>query len=117
MKLYLTIYIFLDISEKPGNVVVADHDNCSAEIKWDPPSSDGGAPIEKYIIQKKAKDSPNWENATEVPGGLTSGKVTDLPEGSEFQFRVIAVNKAGPSSPSDPTKMTMIRHKSRKYFY
>lgn len=57
---------FSDISDKPGNVVVADHDNCSAEIKWDPPKSDGGAPIEKYIIQKKSKDKPDWENATEV---------------------------------------------------
>ncbi|KAI5639981.1 immunoglobulin i-set domain-containing protein [Phthorimaea operculella] len=102
-----------DISGKPANCEVADHDNQSAEIKWDPPKDDGGAPILKYIIQKKPKGG-DWENAGEVPGNATSGKVEGLPEGSEYQFRVIAVNKAGQSEPSDPTKMTTIRHKALK---
>ncbi|VVC89475.1 unnamed protein product [Leptidea sinapis] len=102
-----------DVADKPGNVEVADHDNQSAEIKWDPPSSDGGAPIQKYIIQKRPKGG-NWEDAAEVPGNATSGKVEGLPEGGEFEFRVIAVNKAGPSEASEPTKMTTIRHKSLK---
>lgn len=53
----------------------------------------------------------------QVPGTATTGKVEGLPEGSEYQFRVIAVNKAGPSEPSDATKMTMIRHKACEYYY
>lgn len=52
----------------------------------------------------------------QVPGTATSGKVEGLPEGSEYEFRVIAVNKAGPSEASEPTKMTTIRHKACKYF-
>ncbi|KAI8425646.1 hypothetical protein MSG28_011460 [Choristoneura fumiferana] len=36
-----------DKSEKPANVEVADHDNQSATVKWDPPANDGGAPILK----------------------------------------------------------------------
>ncbi|XP_013148822.1 PREDICTED: twitchin isoform X2 [Papilio polytes] len=102
-----------DVSDKPGNVEVADHDNQSADIKWEPPANDGGAPILKYIIQKKPKGG-DWETAAEVPGSATSAKVDGLPEGSEYQFRVIAVNKAGPSEPSDATKMTTIRHKALK---
>ncbi|CAH2099215.1 unnamed protein product [Euphydryas editha] len=102
-----------DVADKPGNVEVADHDNQSAEIKWEPPKSDGGAPIQKYIIQKRPKGG-DWENAAEVPGTATSGKVEGLPEGSEYEFRVIAVNKAGPSEASEPTKMTTIRHKALK---
>lgn len=59
------LYLPIDTSDKPANVEVADHDNQSAEIKWDPPKSDGGAPIQKYIIQKKPKGG-EWENAAEV---------------------------------------------------
>lgn len=54
------------MSDKPGKVEVADHDNSSVDLKWEAPKSDNGAPIEKYIIQKKMKDSPDWENAGEV---------------------------------------------------
>ena len=52
---------------------------------------------------------------SQVPGNATSGKVDGLPEGSEYEFRVIAVNKAGPSEASELTKMTTIRHKACKY--
>ena len=31
----------------------------------------------------------------------TAGKVTDVIEGHEYEFRIVAVNKAGPSPPSD----------------
>lgn len=53
----------------------------------------GGAKIEKYIIQKKDKFKPEWENAAEVPGDQLTGKVKDLKERGEYQFRIIAVNK------------------------
>lgn len=59
------ILLSTEVADKPGNVEVADHDNQSAEIKWDPPKSDGGAPIQKYIIQKRPKGG-DWENAAEV---------------------------------------------------
>ena len=42
-----------------------------------------------------------WEKAAEVPGNRTSGTVPDLTEGEQYQFRVIAVNQAGPSEPSE----------------
>lgn len=56
----------------------------------------GGAKIEKYILQKKDKFKPEWENAGEVPGDQLTGKIKDLKERGEYQFRIIAVNKAGP---------------------
>ena len=44
-----------------------------------------------------------WEKAAEVPGERTRGTVPDLTEGEQYQFRVIAVNQAGPSEPSEPS--------------
>lgn len=59
-----------------------------------------GSPIEKYIIQMRDKDTRNWVDAATVPGGKTNGKVTAVQEGREYEFRVIAVNKAGPGQSS-----------------
>lgn len=99
---------------KPGTPEIVDYDNTSVDLKWEPPKKDGGAPIEKYIIEKKDKNSFNWEKAAEVPGNECQGKVTDLVEQSEVQFRVVAVNKAGPSQPSDATNMHKVKHRRLK---
>lgn len=42
-----------------------------------------------------------WEYAKEVPANLTEGTVDGLIEGKQYQFRIKAVNKAGPGEPSD----------------
>ena len=44
-----------------------------------------------------------WEKAAEVAGDKTRGTVPDLTEGEQYQFRVIAVNQAGPSDASEPS--------------
>jgi hypothetical protein len=56
--------------------------------------------------------SQEWEFALEVPATEFKAKVPELKEKSELQFRITAVNKAGPSSPSDPTKIHIVKHKS-----
>lgn len=99
---------------KPGTPEVTDFDNKSVKLKWTPPRSDGGAEIQKYIIEKKDKNKPDWEKALEIPGSQQEATVADLAEGNEYQFRVVAVNKAGLSPPSDPSKTQVIRHKALK---
>ena len=103
-----------DEPTKPGTPEIVDYDNESVQLKWKKPDSDGGAPIEKYIIEKKDKFKPDWEKAVEVPGDTLEAKVGDLKERGEYQFRVVAVNKAGPSPASDPTKMHTARHRALK---
>ena len=86
---------------QPGMPTIEDYDRDWAELKWEPPIRDGGAPIEGYIIEKKDKYSPNWVQAAEVSGPVCQGKVKGLHEGDKYEFRVRAVNKAGPGAPSD----------------
>lgn len=59
-----------------------------------------------------------WERALEIPATdlkELKAKVPDLKEKSELQFRVIAINKAGPSPASEPTKIHIVKHKSREF--
>lgn len=104
-----------DEPNAPGTPLITDYDNESVTIKWTAPDFDGGAPIEKYIIEKKDKFKPDWEKAMEVPvSDELTARVEGLKDRGEYQFRVIAVNKAGPSPPSDASKMQMVKHKARK---
>ncbi|KPJ16777.1 Twitchin [Papilio machaon] len=86
----------------PGTPSVTDWDKDHVDLKWTPPKEDGGAPIEGYIVEKKDKFG-NWEKALEVPADKTTATVPDLVEGQTYEFRVRAVNKAGPGEPSDST--------------
>ena len=47
--------------------------------------------------------------ALEVPAGVTKATVPDLIEGQPYQFRVRAINKAGPGEPSNETPVVVTR--------
>ena len=51
----LFLFFFAEQSTAPGQPEITDYDNKSVDLKWAAPKSDGGAPIEKYIIEKKDK--------------------------------------------------------------
>lgn len=107
-----------DEPEKPGTPEIVDWDKDHADLEWTPPAADGGAPVEKYVVEKKGKHG-DWEVATEVPASETKATVKGLKEGHEYQFRIKAVNKAGASHPSDPSR-TMIakaRHCTMKIYF
>uniref|UniRef100_A0A1I7S352 non-specific serine/threonine protein kinase n=1 Tax=Bursaphelenchus xylophilus TaxID=6326 RepID=A0A1I7S352_BURXY len=89
--------------DKPGAPEPTDWDSDHVDLKWEPPASDGGAPIEEYQIEKRTKYG-RWEPAISVPGDVTNATVPDLTAGEEYEFRVVAVNKGGPSDPSDPCR-------------
>ncbi|RWS24197.1 twitchin-like protein, partial [Leptotrombidium deliense] len=99
---------------KPGTPEIVDWDNKSVDLVWEKPASDGGAPITSYIVEKKEKFAIVWSKATEVPGNTTAAKVEELTENQEYQFRVIAVNKAGPGEASEPTKSHLVKHRKLK---
>ncbi|CAH1785273.1 unnamed protein product [Owenia fusiformis] len=102
-----------DEPDSPGTPEVHDVDENHADISWAPPKDDGGAPLEKYIIEKKEKGG-DWVKANEVPAGQQNARVKHLDEGKEYEFRVIAVNKGGNSLPSNASKPVLALPKLRK---
>lgn len=64
----------------------------------------------------KDKYSPLWEKAVETTSPTPSGVVHGLIEGNDYQFRVIAVNKAGQSAPSDSSKTFTAKPRFCKFF-
>lgn len=61
------------------------------------------------------KDGRQWIDVTSVPGDRTDAKVNDgIEEGHEYEFRVVARNKAGPGEPSDTSKSVIAKPRFRK---
>lgn len=79
-------------------------------VNWEEPETDGGSPIFGYWLERKETTSKRWNRVTRdpirpMPFGI-SYRVTGLIEGSQYLFRVTAINAAGcgpPSLPCDPT--------------
>ena len=66
----------------------------SAVLYWSEPDSDGGAEITSYIINYREIDAESW---TEVDTESTDTNYTlsDLDDGTDYEFRVAAVNSVG----------------------
>lgn len=98
----------------PGVPEVVDFDNDFVELEWAAPDKDGGAKIDGYKIEKREPGSNRWTDATPEPVKGTSAKVPDLKEGKEYEFRVTAINKAGPSKPSKVSQSQLVKPKFGK---
>ena len=106
-----------EVPGQAGKPEPTDWNKDHVDLKWEAPDKDGGAPITSYIIEKKEKGSPKWVKAAEVPGDQTKGTAPHLEEGKEYEFRVIAVNKAGPGEPSDASKSVVAKPRFCEYIF
>lgn len=91
-------------------------DKDHVELSWTPPTRDGGSKITGYIVEKKKVGNPDWEPASigQVQG--PSARIDNLDEGSSYEFRVKAVNAAGPGAPSISSGVTKIEPKKSKLY-
>lgn len=88
-------------SAPKGPLEVSDVTNTTAKVKWEKPEDDGGVPIKEYEIEKMDTKTGKWVRVGKVPGNSpnTEFEVTGLNPGSEYKFRVTAVNDEGDSEP------------------
>lgn len=86
-------------------------------MRWTPPINDGGSPITSYIVEKRERDTGKWIKAAEVSAEKCEARAADLDEGVEYEFRVRAVNAAGPGEFSGNSKPIMAKPRKCKKFY
>ncbi|GAA2175704.1 hypothetical protein GCM10009846_26630 [Agrococcus versicolor] len=65
------------------------------QLTWLPPLSDGGAPIERWVIEHRVVGDDAWTVPAETEGTQNLVTVLGLDDGTTYEFRVAAVNAAG----------------------
>lgn len=88
----------------PSAPEVVDGNERHMTIRWKAPIDDGGRPITGYHVEAKTMGSSEWQPWELLDLPETTANLTKLQKGFEYQFRVIAINKAGKSEPSHPSR-------------
>jgi len=91
------------VSLPPSAPEVTDGNERSMSIKWRAPIDDGGMPITGYHVEAKTVGG-DWQPWELLDTPATAVTVQKLQKGFEYQFRVIAINKAGKSEASHPSR-------------
>lgn len=81
---------------------------------WEAPDHDGGSPITGYQVEKREVSRKTW---VKVMAGLQDQEytITDVVEGKEYLFRVIACNKCGPGEPAYIDEPVNVSSPASKY--
>ena len=94
-----------DPPEAPGQPIVEDIMPETADLAWAPPASDGGAPIENYVVEFRAVGEKKWRRANQgVPVPDPKWTAPGLKKEVDYEFRVAAENKAGTGPFSPPSE-------------
>ena len=105
-----------DVPDPPRDIKATDISRDSVTLNWVAPANDGGSKVISYIIEKCPTTAERWERVAQARD--THYTVIDLFGGTGYQFRTIAVNKFGQSTPSDTTGSVMTKEdKSRVLLY
>lgn len=91
---YYFTTIFSDKPTEPASVKVTKYTPTSVDLKWTPPSKDGGSKITAYHIYK-ATTPGDWKEVGKVKSFEDNFSVTKLKEGETYYFAVAAENEAG----------------------
>ncbi|XP_070184703.1 uncharacterized protein [Littorina saxatilis] len=92
-----------DKPHPPSQPEVVNPDHKFIKLKWEPPSNDSGAPITGYDIERKESKTNRWTKINKNPLQNCTFKDDKVKAEHEYEYRVVANNRAGPSEPSPPT--------------
>lgn len=92
----------------PGMPYICEvwRDGCN--LKFDKPSTDGGAAIKAYIIEYKDVKSSEW--CIRGTSQRCRFRAAYMKEGTSGEFRVKAENKVGVGEPSVPSAIVTFRN-------
>lgn len=91
------------VPDAPHSLEATNVTKSEATITWQAPVNDGGVAIEGYHVERCSDSGSRWVRQTRAPVTELSYHADNLMEGTEYQYRIIAVNKRGESAPSEAT--------------
>ena len=87
------------VPDRPRNLTATVVAYDQIDLDWTTPSYDGGAPITGYVIEVSG-DQREWERLAEIDPAVTYQHIGVEP-GIVWSYRILAVNEAGASLPSE----------------
>ncbi|MCJ8737942.1 hypothetical protein PDJAM_G00029800 [Pangasius djambal] len=97
--------VFVTLPEPPTDVHATEISQTYIVLSWKPPIPRGRASV-WYLIEKSVGDSNLWQRVnTGVQIRSPRCPLYDLEDKKAYRFRVITVNKYGPSEPSEPSAL------------
>jgi len=99
-----------DIPSTPEPPVVSDTSKDSVFLTWDKSNNNKEDHITGYYIEKKFTDSDIWVRVNPTaPIIAKSLCISNLAVDRQYEFRLVAVNKAGESKSSESSTPVTIR--------
>lgn len=83
----------------PPQTAAASSSGQQVSLVWAAPLSDGGDPVAGYRILQRVVGTGTWAVANAVISGTTA-TVSDLADGTEYEFGIVAYNLAGDGTPA-----------------
>ena len=74
---------------------VLDYNIDYITLSWEAPEHDGGAPIQRYVVERRDAVMATWTQAGAIDKDVLKFKVANLFEGQNYFFRIAAENECG----------------------
>ncbi|ESO04852.1 hypothetical protein HELRODRAFT_191479 [Helobdella robusta] len=99
--------IVIDKPSPPRDFKCRDVSGDGLTLTWMPPRDDGGSPVTHYVIEQREALRMSWTQLAFTKD--TMFRVQNLNEGTNYLFRVVAVNEVGSSSPEELDKTITVK--------
>lgn len=101
-------YVLAAPSGAPTDLQAADALDGAVKLTWTPPEDDGGEPIFDYIVEYRESGGGDWAVYDDGVSTNNTASVSDLTDGTTYEFRVSAENADDVSDPSNVVSATPV---------
>lgn len=96
---------YLAVANQPTSLA-ATPGNTQVSLSWTAPSEPGGTSVSDYLVEYSSNSGSTWTTFNDGVSSNTSATVTGLVNGTQYSFRVSAIQSMGTGSPSSTVTST-----------